>query len=329
MTVSTFTDEVGLVSHRLDVACENQLKCLRQKPRNVIQIVDVMLYELRENWKLFYLETVKTVDKTLQMKQKCELVSVSSSSTVESKEATDSILKYDLPENGDNRMIGSVRQSNNYGLRLSLEEDSSYEHTCKSVTNIGSFVGSNHSTSDTVELSCENIQLYSRLKPTNTVYITSAMIRDLREKWDLLCLETSKMQVFDGTLVDKPSGTHTRSSILTSGQELEPVHTVSSQKFAETDLSEDCKEVGKPKTVMDSYGMDNTQAAVSEAIAAGVNTLPYDDQTVDQQFDVEVTGLDRVDITRPTDEKGVDIRSGVDEVHVLSLIHISEPTRPY
>jgi len=72
------------------------------------------------------------------------------------------------------------------------------------------------------------------------------------------------------------------------------------------------------KLVAGDAGVDDTKAAVFEAIVAGLDTLPYDDQKVDHQFDVEVTGVDRVDITRPTDEKGVDARSGDDDVYLES-----------
>ena len=68
MTASTFTNEVGLVSHRLDVACENQQLVSRRKPRNVTRVVAKTLTELRESWELFSVETVNTVmvDRTLQ-----------------------------------------------------------------------------------------------------------------------------------------------------------------------------------------------------------------------------------------------------------------------
>ena len=210
MWASTSTNEVGLVSYKLDVECEHRQVYSRREPKNVINVDDKTRCELRETWEVFYMETVKTAvcDRKLQQKQEYETYSSLTSLSAKSKAGDDTELveqlqergnvqKHDLPENDYSTVTDGGIQYNSRALPLSPEK--SHVPTSESHMTVGSSRDDVGFVSHRLDVACENQQVYSKQKPKNVIHIVDVTFRELTERWKLFYSETVKTVVVDRT----------------------------------------------------------------------------------------------------------------------------------
>ena len=343
MTASTFTNEVGLVSHRLDVACENQQLVSRRKPRNVTRVVAKTLTELRESWELFSVETVNTVmvDRTLQESsvdsavpsslpadqqpehsvdtdssqpdKSDNVVSVQSStvSTIASQVVAsnlhtdvivvetyssrssvmvksqgargttdvgqvpehDGVERYDLLVNVDSRAVDGGIETSERRLPLSPEELLNYERSHGSVGPVGSSLGD---VSKKLDVSCENQQLFSGQKPKNVLHVVDVTLDELRETWQLFCLETMNTVAVNGMSPDK----HESSVIPTDTRE-----------SWELDSPE------RVTTVVDDGTLH--KSSVTDVLTSGLTTGQEPERSVESDLSQPTSISDTSDLNKP------------------------------
>ena len=296
MTASSFTNEAGSVSLRLDVASENQQLLSRRKPKDVIHVVDIPLHELRE--------TVQTlvVGGTLHESSVNHTVTNSVVADREPDQYIDT--SWSQPINISDRTdsgsvlvrhtVASEVVSNVHTDELVVEADSSLssltvkvEEACE--TRAVDFPGNDDSRasdsgieSSGPDVACENHQVFSRRRPKDVIHIVDITLHALRERWEMLT-----------AMLDEH---------------------VSSYTVTRLEISED-RRPGDGETGVDR--LDTSEDRPPGGEETGVERL---DISVDRRHGDDEIGVDRVDIS-------VDRRPGDDETGVDRL-DTSEDRRP-
>ena len=281
MTASTFTNEVGLVSYRLDVACENQQVYSKRKPKSVTRIDNITLRELRERWEVFCLETTKTVvvDRTLHKSGVATALPDSLTAdqswevreTVDDKQVQelDNIERYDLLVN--DAVDGGIETSE-CRLPSSREKPSRHEPHTESVAAVN--------VSHSLDVACENQQVFSRQKPKSVTRIDNITLRELRERWEVFYLETVKTVVVSRTLHKSVVATALPDSLTADQEAGHSVEADYSQPLSDSDISDLSKlHVSTKNDTATATGVcTDAQAAETDSGLSSLTVISMDDQ---------------------------------------------------
>ena len=286
MTASTFTNEVGLVSYRLDVACENQQVCSKQKPKGVTRIDNTTLRELRERWEVFYLETVKTVvvGRTLHKSGVASALPNSLTAdqsweireTVDDKQVQerDNIERYDLLVN--DAVDGGIETSECH-LPSSPEKPSRHEPTSESVAAVAA---SDVNVSHNLDVACENQQVFSRQQPKSVIRIDNITLHELKERWEVFYLETVKTVVVGRTLHKSGVASALPDSLTADREPGRSVEADYSQTLSDSDISDLSKlHVSTKNDTATATGVcTDAQAVETDSGLSSLTVISLDDQ---------------------------------------------------
>ena len=190
---STFTNDVGLVSYRLDVACENEQAYSRRQPRSVIRVVDITHRELRERWEMFTKSQRKQVSETCTTLTSLSALSQEAHGTkvVEREQERRNVQKYNTPENDKSTVTNGGIQDNSRSFPLSHEESPGYVPISETDTPVRSSLGGDEFARQRLDVACENQQVYSTRKPKSVVHVVDITLHELREKWSVFYSKTA------------------------------------------------------------------------------------------------------------------------------------------